>query len=124
MRASGEGGGGWRRREAEDNAVITQNVDSYTWLPHSQPQQIRFRERSPATRKGSAGVTQPSDIVRDLSAWLEEASARRRRGEKQEIEVDLVRRAIAEIGGLREGLGGRRGTSSIAAEDLNASNDE
>jgi hypothetical protein len=69
-------------------------------------------------------VTQPSDIVRDLSAWLEEASARERRGEKQEIEVDLVRRAIAEIGGLREALGGRRGTSTIAAEDLNASNDE
>jgi hypothetical protein len=69
-------------------------------------------------------VTQPSDIVRDLSAWLEEASARGRRGEKQEIEVDLVRRAIAEIGGLREALGGRRGTSTIAAEDLNASNDE
>jgi hypothetical protein len=69
-------------------------------------------------------VTQPSDIVRDLSAWLEGASAPRRRGEKQEIEVDLVRRAVAEIGGLREALGGRRRTSTIAAEDLNASNDE
>ncbi len=69
-------------------------------------------------------MTQPSDIVRDLSAWLEGASARTRKGEKKEIEVDLVRRAIAEIGGLREALGGRRGTSTIAPEDLNASNDE
>ena len=69
-------------------------------------------------------MTQPSDIVRDLDAWLEEASARGRRGEKQEIELDLVRRAVAEIVGLREALGGRRGTDSIAAEDLNASNDE
>jgi hypothetical protein len=77
-----------------------------------------------ASTKGSAGVTQPSDIVRDLSAWLEEASTRGRRGGKQEIEVDLVRQAIAEISGLREALDGRRGTSSIAAEDLNASNDE
>jgi hypothetical protein len=75
-------------------------------------------------RKGSVGVTQPNDIVRDLGAWLEEASAVRQRGKKPEIEVDLVRRALAEIGGLREALGGHRGTGSIAAEDLNASNDE
>jgi hypothetical protein len=81
-------------------------------------------ENVPRRPGGSAGVTQSSDIVRDLSAWLEEAPARGRRGERQEIEVDLVRRAITEIGGLRETLGSRRGTSSIAAEDLNASNDE
>jgi hypothetical protein len=74
-------------------------------------------------KKGSVGVTQSSDIVRDLSAWLDDASARQR-GQKPEIDVSLVRRAIAEINSLRETLGSRRSTRSIAAEDLNASNDE
>jgi hypothetical protein len=74
-------------------------------------------------KKGSVGVTQSSDIVGDLSAWLDDASARQR-GQKAEIDVNLVRRAIAEINSLRETLGSRRSTRSIAAEDLNASNDE
>jgi hypothetical protein len=74
--------------------------------------------------KGLARVTQGNDTVRDLEAWLEEASARYRRGEKPEIEIELIRRAIAEINSLRETLGSRRSTRSIAAEDLNASNDE
>jgi hypothetical protein len=69
-------------------------------------------------------VTERNDTVRDLEAWLEEASARYRRGEKPDIEIELVRRAIAEINGLCETLGSRRSNRSIAAEDLNASNDE
>ncbi|MBV8105321.1 MAG: hypothetical protein JO223_12005 [Hyphomicrobiales bacterium] len=69
-------------------------------------------------------MTQRNDTVRDLEVWLEEASARYRRGEKPEIEIELVRRAIAEINGLCETLGSRRATRSIATEDLNASNDE
>ena len=81
------------------------------------------RRRGFATKKGSVGVTQSSDIVRDLGAWLDDASARQR-GQKPEIDVSLVRRAIAEINSLRETLGSRRSTRSIAAEDLNASNDE
>jgi hypothetical protein len=68
-------------------------------------------------------MTQSSDIVRDLGAWLDDVSARPR-GQKPEIDVSLVRRAIAEINSLRETLGSRRSTRSIAAEDLNASNDE
>jgi hypothetical protein len=68
-------------------------------------------------------VTQSSDIVRDLGAWLDDVSACQR-GQKPEIDVSLVRRAIAEINTLRETLGSRRSTRSIAAEDLNASNDE
>ena len=69
-------------------------------------------------------MTQPNDIVRDLGVWLEEASARPRKGEKPGIDIDLVRRAIAEINSLRETLGSRRATRSINSEDLNASNDE
>jgi len=75
-------------------------------------------------KKGLARVTQRNDTVHDLEAWLEEASARYRTGEKPAIEIELVRRAIAEINGLLETLGSRRATRSIAAEDLNASNDE
>jgi hypothetical protein len=77
-----------------------------------------------AIKKGLARVIQGNDIVRDLAVWLEEASHRERRGEKPGIEIDLVWRAIAEINVLRETLGSRRATRFIAAEDLNASNDE
>ena len=48
----------------------------------------------------------------------------RRRIELVAAEIDLLRRAIAEIKALREKLDERRATQSIAAEDLNASNDE
>jgi hypothetical protein len=66
-------------------------------------------------------VIRSNDIVRELEDWL----ARRARGsEAPEVEIDLVRRAIAEIKALRERLGLRRATRSIATEDLNASNDE
>ncbi len=69
-----------------------------------------------------------TDIVRELEDWLAELSgdarSRRRPGEAPDVEIDLARRAIAEINALRERLGERRGTRSIAAEDLNASNDE
>jgi hypothetical protein len=62
-----------------------------------------------------------NDVVGELEEWL----ARHARGSQAaEVEIDLVRRAIAEIKGLRERLGLRRGTRSIAPEDLNASNDE
>jgi hypothetical protein len=64
------------------------------------------------------------DIVRELEDWLAELRGRRRPGEAPDVEIDLVRRAVAEINALREKLGERRGTGSIAAEDLNASNDE
>jgi hypothetical protein len=69
-----------------------------------------------------------SDIVRELDDWLgrlhPEAGLGRRSGETPVYEVELIRRAIAEINGLREELDLRRATRSIAAEDLNASNDE
>ena len=64
-----------------------------------------------------------NDIVSDLEAWL----GRRgnpRDAETARDEIDLVRRAIAEINALREKLGERRATETIATEDLNASNDE
>ncbi len=68
------------------------------------------------------------DIVRELEDWLAElggdARARRGSGAAPDVEIDLVRRAIAEIKALRERLGERWATRSIAAEDLNASNDE
>ena len=70
-------------------------------------------------------MTQSSDIVCDLGDWLtqilKDAPSRQRMPEMPE--TDLVRRAIAEINGLREKLNLRYGSSSIAAEDLNASND-
>jgi len=69
-----------------------------------------------------------SDIVGELDDWLgrlsTEARLGKRCGETPVFEVELVRRAIAEINGLREKLDLRRATRSIAAEDLNASNDE
>ena len=69
-----------------------------------------------------------NDVVQELEDWLtqrvRDAQLRKRSDERPEIEVDLVRRAIVEIKDLRERLGHRRGTRSIALEDLNASNDE
>jgi hypothetical protein len=69
-----------------------------------------------------------SDIVRELDDWLRRVSTEarfgRRSGETPVYEVELIRRAIDEINGLREKLDLRRATRSIAAEDLNASNDE
>jgi hypothetical protein len=40
-------------------------------------------------------MTQSSDIVRDLGAWLDDVSARQR-GQRPEIDVSLVRRAIRD----------------------------
>lgn len=69
-----------------------------------------------------------SDIVGELDDWMgrmsTEVRLRKRSGEMPDFEIELVRRAIAEINGLREKLDLRRGTRSIATEDLNASNDE
>ena len=69
-----------------------------------------------------------SDIVRELADWLGRMSADARFGKRNveppDFEIELVRRTIAEINTLHERLGERRGTRSIAAEDLNASNDE
>jgi hypothetical protein len=69
-------------------------------------------------------MTQSNDIVRELGLWLDEVSARSRKDEKPGIDIDLVRRAVAEIDALRETLGSSRTTRSIGSEDLNASNDE
>jgi hypothetical protein len=69
-----------------------------------------------------------SDIVGDLDDWLgrmsTEALLGRRSSAAPDFEIELVRRSIAEINGLREKLDLRRGTRSIALEDLNASNDD
>jgi len=69
-----------------------------------------------------------SDIVRELGDWLGRMSADarlgKRNGETPDFEIELVRRTIAEINTLHEKLDERRGTRSIAFEDLNASNDE
>ena len=69
-----------------------------------------------------------NDIVRELGDWMGRMSADarlgKRNGETPDFEIELVRRTIAEIGALREKLGERRATRSIAAEELNASNDE
>jgi hypothetical protein len=69
-----------------------------------------------------------NDVAQELEDWLaqraRDARLRKRSDERPEIEVDLVRRAIAEITALRERLGMRQATRSIAPEDLNASNDE
>jgi hypothetical protein len=62
-----------------------------------------------------------ADIAADLQHWLDEPG---RKSQAAAREADLFRRAIAEIRALRDVLGGRRGTRSISAEDLNASNDE
>ena len=72
-------------------------------------------------------MTFSNDIVGELDDLLDrmstEARSGKRSSEKPNAEIDLVRRAIAEINGLREKLELRRGTRSIATEDLNASND-
>lgn len=69
-----------------------------------------------------------SDIVGDLDDWLGRMSTDvrlgRRSGQTPNFEIELIRRSIAEINALREKLDLRRGTRSIALEDLNASNDE
>ncbi len=69
-----------------------------------------------------------SDIVGELDDWLgrmsTEALLGKRSRQMPDFDIELVRRAIAEINDLREKLGLRRGTRSIATEDLNASNDE
>ncbi len=69
-----------------------------------------------------------SDIVGELDDWMGRMSTEvllgKRPGGKPDFEIALVQRAIAEIQDLREKLGLRRGTRSIATEDLNASNDE
>ena len=69
-----------------------------------------------------------SDIVGELDDWLgrmsDEAHLKERSGETPDADMDLVRRAISEINALREKLNLRRATRSIAAEELNASNDE
>ncbi|HZZ61328.1 MAG TPA: hypothetical protein VFE63_09160 [Roseiarcus sp.] len=68
-----------------------------------------------------------SDIVGELDDWLGRLGTEARPGTSGETpvyEVELIRRAIAEINGLREKLDLRRATRSILAEDLNASNDE
>jgi len=62
-----------------------------------------------------------NDIVGDLDDWLERLGTS---GGAARDEIDLVRRAIAEINALREKLGERQATETIATEDLNASNDE
>ena len=68
------------------------------------------------------------DLVSELEAWIGRFSVEARLGARpQELvaaEIDLLRRAILEIEALREKLGERRATRSIATEDLNASNDE
>ena len=69
-----------------------------------------------------------SDIVWELGDWMGRMSADarlgKRNGETPNFEIELVRRTIAEINTLHEKLGERRGSRSIAIEDLNASNDE
>jgi hypothetical protein len=69
-----------------------------------------------------------SDIVGELDDWMGRMSTEARLGKRSggtpDFEIELVRRAILEINGLREKLDLRRGTRSIAPEDLNASNDE
>jgi hypothetical protein len=68
-----------------------------------------------------------SDIVAELNDWLARMSGEARQGTRSGAapdEIELVRRAIAEIKALREKLGLRRATRTIAAEELNASNDE
>ena len=66
-------------------------------------------------------------IIGDLEDWLGRLGDRRaepRDAKTLREEIDLVRRAIAEINRLREKLGERCATETIATEDLNASNDE
>ena len=66
-----------------------------------------------------------SDIVHALEDWLAQRGVDQRPGKDREsADVDMIRRAIAEINALREKLRQRLATDSIAGEDLNASNDE
>ncbi len=65
------------------------------------------------------------DIVHALEDWLARRGVDQRPGKDQaRADVELIRRAIAQINALREKLGERLATGSIASEDLNASNDE
>ena len=82
-----------------------------------------------STRAPRRAQLSPSrDVVGELDAWIGRFSAEARLGKRPPelvaAEIDLLRRAIAEIRALRERLGERRATRSIAAEELNASNDE
>ena len=70
-------------------------------------------------------MSDSSDIVHALENWLARRGVDARSGkDRASQDVELIRRAIAEINALREKLGERLATSSIASEDLNASNDE
>ena len=70
-------------------------------------------------------MTQSNDIAHELGLWLDEASARQRKGEKPGIDVDLVRWLRGrDQRPTRDPQGSRRTTRSIGTEDLNASNDE
>ncbi len=68
------------------------------------------------------------DIIGELNDWLDrmgaEAGLKKRDGERRNVDIELLRRAIAEIKALREKLSLLRTTESIGAEELNASNDE
>jgi len=70
-------------------------------------------------------MNESSDIVHALEDWLAQRGVDQRPGkDRSSPDVELIRRAIAEINALREKLGERLATGSIASEDLNASNDE
>jgi len=68
------------------------------------------------------------DVVSELEAWIGRFAAEARLGKRsQELvaaELDLVGRGDRRDQALREKLGERRATRSLAAVDLNASNDE
>ena len=64
-------------------------------------------------------MSEQSDIVGDLEAWMSGADPHTRRAE-----VALIRRAIDEINALREKVGERQTRDSIESDALNASNDE
>ncbi len=64
-------------------------------------------------------MSEQSDIVGDLAAWMTGADSHTRRAE-----VALIRRAIDEINALREKVGERQTRDSIESGALNASNDE
>jgi hypothetical protein len=65
-------------------------------------------------------MSDSGDIVRELNDWLAHGESHRW---LDASDVDLVRRAIAEINSLREKLGERQATESFEVEELNASND-
>ena len=64
-------------------------------------------------------MSEQSDIVGDLQAWMTGADPHTR-----QAEVALIRRAIDEINALREKLGERQTKDAIESDALNASNDE